>query len=103
MDQSSANHGGPPVRLSRNAKEQQCENDPSSNRANGNSTRRDSHFAISRSQRHAAIRGLYDSLVRDQTYRRVFRDRPENVCAENPRRYGTDREPAVPSADKPDF
>jgi hypothetical protein len=38
-----------------------------------------------------------------KTYRRVSRDWPENVCAENPHRYGTDRDPALPTADKPDF
>ncbi len=38
-----------------------------------------------------------------KTYRRVRRDWPENVCAENPHRYGTDKDPALPTADKPDF
>ena len=38
-----------------------------------------------------------------KTYRRAFRDWPENACAENPHRYGTEKEPAVPTADKPDF
>jgi hypothetical protein len=38
-----------------------------------------------------------------KTYRRVFREWPENVCAENPHRYNTDKDPAVPTADKPDF
>ena len=38
-----------------------------------------------------------------KTYRRVSRDWPENVCAENPHRYNTEKEPAVPRADKPDF
>jgi hypothetical protein len=38
-----------------------------------------------------------------KTYRRVFRDWPENVCAENPHKYNTERDAAVPTADKPDF
>jgi hypothetical protein len=38
-----------------------------------------------------------------KTYRRVFRGWPENVCAENPHRYNTEKDPAVPTADKPDF
>jgi hypothetical protein len=38
-----------------------------------------------------------------KTYRRVLRDWPEQVCAENPHKYGTEKDPAVPSADKPDF
>jgi hypothetical protein len=38
-----------------------------------------------------------------KTYRRVFRNWPENVCAENPNKYGTEKEPAVPTAEKPDF
>jgi hypothetical protein len=38
-----------------------------------------------------------------KTYRRVFRDWPENVCAENPHRFGTEKDPAVPTANKPDF
>jgi len=38
-----------------------------------------------------------------KTYRRVFRDWPENVCAENPHKYGTEKDAAVPTADKPDF
>jgi hypothetical protein len=38
-----------------------------------------------------------------KTYRRVFRDWPENVCAENPHRYNTEKDPAVPTAGKPDF
>jgi hypothetical protein len=38
-----------------------------------------------------------------KTYRRVFRDWPESVCAENPHRYNTEKDPAVPTADKPDF
>jgi hypothetical protein len=38
-----------------------------------------------------------------KTYRRVFRDWPEQVCAENPHKYGTEKDPAVPTADKPDF
>jgi hypothetical protein len=38
-----------------------------------------------------------------KTYRRVSRGWPENVCAENPHRYNTEKEPAVPRADKPDF
>src|SRR6202790_2981188 len=38
-----------------------------------------------------------------KTYRRVFRGWPENVCAENPHRYGTEKDAAVPTADKLDF
>ena len=38
-----------------------------------------------------------------KTYRRVFREWPENVCAENPHKYGTEKDPAVPMTDKPDF
>jgi hypothetical protein len=38
-----------------------------------------------------------------KTYRRVLRDWPENVCAENPHRYNTEKDPAVPTADQPDF
>jgi hypothetical protein len=38
-----------------------------------------------------------------KTYRRVFRDWPENVCAENPHKYGTEKDAAVPTADKADF
>jgi hypothetical protein len=38
-----------------------------------------------------------------KTYRRVFRDWPENVCGENPHKYGTEKDAAVPTADKPDF
>jgi hypothetical protein len=38
-----------------------------------------------------------------KTYRRVFRDWPEQVCAENPHKYGTEKDAAVPIADKPDF
>ncbi len=38
-----------------------------------------------------------------KTYRRVFRDWPERVCAENPHRYGTEKDAAVPTAVKPDF
>ena len=38
-----------------------------------------------------------------KTYRRVFRDWPEQVCAENPHKYGTEKDAAVPTADKPDF
>jgi hypothetical protein len=38
-----------------------------------------------------------------KTYRRVFRGWPENVCAENPHKYGTEKDAAVPTADKPDF
>jgi hypothetical protein len=38
-----------------------------------------------------------------KTYRRVFRDWPENVCAENPHKYNTESDAAVPTADKPDF
>src|ERR1700681_1500442 len=38
-----------------------------------------------------------------KTYRRVFRGWPENVCAENPHKYNTEKDAAVPTADKPDF
>jgi hypothetical protein len=38
-----------------------------------------------------------------KTYRRVFRAWPEQVCAENPHKYGTEKDAAVPTADKPDF
>ena len=38
-----------------------------------------------------------------KTYRRVLRDWPEQACAENPHKYGTEKDPAVPAADKPDF
>ena len=38
-----------------------------------------------------------------KTYRRVSRGWPENVCAENPHKYGTEKDAAVPTADKPDF
>jgi hypothetical protein len=38
-----------------------------------------------------------------KTYRRVFRDWPERVCAENPHRYGTEKDAAVPTAEKADF
>ena len=38
-----------------------------------------------------------------KTYRRVFRDWPERVCAENPYKYGTEKDVAAPTAVKPDF
>jgi hypothetical protein len=38
-----------------------------------------------------------------KTYRRVFRDWPENVCAENPHKFGSEKDAAVPTADKADF
>lgn len=38
-----------------------------------------------------------------KTYRRAFRDYPERVCAENPNRYGTEKDAAVPAAITPDF
>jgi hypothetical protein len=38
-----------------------------------------------------------------KTYRRASRGWPENVCAENPHKYGTEKDAAVPTADKPDF
>ena len=38
-----------------------------------------------------------------KTYRRVFREWPEQVCAENPHKYNTEKDAAVPTADKPDF
>jgi hypothetical protein len=37
------------------------------------------------------------------TYRRVFRDWPEVVCAENPHNYNTGKDTAVPTSVKPDF
>jgi hypothetical protein len=38
-----------------------------------------------------------------KTYRRVFREWPEGVCSENPHKYSTEKDAAVPTADKPDF
>jgi hypothetical protein len=38
-----------------------------------------------------------------KTYRRVIREWPEQVCAENPHKYSTEKDPAVPTADKTDF
>jgi hypothetical protein len=38
-----------------------------------------------------------------KTYRRTFRDWPEQVCAENPHKYGTEKDAAVPTADRHDF
>jgi hypothetical protein len=38
-----------------------------------------------------------------KTYRRVFRDWPEQVCAENPHKYSTEKDAAVPTAAKADF
>jgi hypothetical protein len=38
-----------------------------------------------------------------KTYRRIIRDWPENVCAENPNKYNTEKDAAVPMADKSDF
>ncbi len=38
-----------------------------------------------------------------KTYRRAFLDWPERVCAENPNKYGTEKDAAVPAAVKPDF
>jgi len=38
-----------------------------------------------------------------KTYRRVSRDWPENVCAENPHKYGTEKDATVPIAGKQDF
>jgi hypothetical protein len=37
------------------------------------------------------------------TYGRPFGEWLENVCAENPRKYGTEKDVQVPTADKPDF
>jgi hypothetical protein len=37
------------------------------------------------------------------TYGRPLGEWAENVCAENLRKYNTEKEPAVPTADKPDF
>ena len=38
-----------------------------------------------------------------KTYRRALREWPEQVCAENPHKYSTEKDAAVPTADKPDF
>jgi hypothetical protein len=38
-----------------------------------------------------------------KTYRRVLREWPEQACAENFHKYGTEKDAAVPTADKPDF
>jgi hypothetical protein len=38
-----------------------------------------------------------------KTYRRVSVDWPERACAENPHKYNTEKDAAVPTADKPDF
>jgi hypothetical protein len=38
-----------------------------------------------------------------KTYLRAFRDWPEQVCAENPHKYGTEKDAAVPTADRADF
>jgi hypothetical protein len=38
-----------------------------------------------------------------KTYRRLFREWPESVCAENTHKFGTEKDAAVPTADKPDF
>jgi len=37
------------------------------------------------------------------TYGRPLGEWLENVCAENPRKYGTEKDAAVPTADRPDF
>ena len=37
------------------------------------------------------------------TYGRSTDEWPENVCAENPHKYDTEKDAAVPTADKPDF
>jgi hypothetical protein len=37
------------------------------------------------------------------TYGRPMGPWLENVCADNPRKYGTERDAQVPAADKPDF
>jgi hypothetical protein len=37
------------------------------------------------------------------TYGRPLGEWAENVCAENLRKYNTEKEPAVPTANKPDF
>jgi hypothetical protein len=37
------------------------------------------------------------------TYRRLAGEWLENVCAENPYKYGTEKDAQVPTADKPDF
>jgi hypothetical protein len=37
------------------------------------------------------------------TYGRPFGEWLENVCAENPRKYGTEKDVQVPTAEKPDF
>jgi hypothetical protein len=51
----------------------------------------------------SAKRGRPTPTIRARHYRRVFRDWPENVCAENAHKYGTKKDAAVPTADKPDF
>jgi hypothetical protein len=38
-----------------------------------------------------------------KTYRRIFRTWPERVCAENPYRYGTEKDAEVLTAGRPDF
>jgi hypothetical protein len=38
-----------------------------------------------------------------KTYRRASREWPEQVCAENPHKYSTEKDVAVPTAEKPDF
>ncbi len=38
-----------------------------------------------------------------KTYRRTFREWPEQACAENPHKYSTEKDAAVPTAAKPDF
>jgi hypothetical protein len=37
------------------------------------------------------------------TYGRPLYEWTEQVCAENPYKYGTEKDAAVPTADKPDF
>jgi hypothetical protein len=37
------------------------------------------------------------------TYGRPRGEWPEYVCAENPHKYGTEKDAAVPTADQPDF
>jgi hypothetical protein len=53
-------------------------------------------------RRQEFITGLWRGGA-TKTYRRIFRGWPENVCGENPHKYGTEKDAAVPTADKPDF
>ena len=44
-----------------------------------------------------------DAVVRDHDYRPQLTEWEESVCAENPNKYGTEKDVAVPTADRPDF